>query len=170
MSSKQKRLVDLEHGSLRRFSAWPDTDCPRVAAGVYTIWRGPQLLFVGMSDRGLTRRNLEMSRNLGRTVGLWSRLDAHASGRRSGDHLRDYLDFLVLEGLSVDQIERVAAGELRFDDLVRAFIGSELTYRYVITEDGEAAFALERDVRCGALGCGRPHVNPLRARTSPTEC
>jgi hypothetical protein len=161
MSSPQKRLAELEHGLVRRFSAWPDTDCPCVAAGAYTIWRGSRLLYVGMSDRGLTRSRLATARRLGRPAGLWKRLDAHAAGERGGDHLRDYVDFLVLGDLSVDQIERVAAGELRFDTLVRAFIGSELTYRYVTTEDGELAFALEQEVRRGALDCGRPHVNPM---------
>ena len=117
-------------------------------------------MLVGRSGRGLTRQKLETARNSGRTVGLWSRLDSHASGHRSDDHLGVYVDFLVLEGLSADQIERVAAGELRFDALVRDFIRSELTYRYVTTEDGETAFALEREVRRGSLGCGRPRINP----------
>jgi len=161
MPSPQKRLAELERGRLRRFSDWSNTDCPHVAAGVYTIWRGSQFLYVGMSSRGLTRQRLETSRNLARTVGLWSRLDAHASGHRNGDRFRVYVDFLVLTGLSTDQIDGVAGGELRFDALVREFIGSELAYRYVTTEDGESAFALEQDVRRGALGCGRPHINPL---------
>ena len=161
MSSKRNPLAELERGRLRRFSGWSNTDCPRVAAGVYTIWRGTELVFVGGSGRGLTRQKLETSRNLGRTVGLWSRLNSHASGHRSGDQLSVYVDFLVLQGLSTDQIERIAAGELQFAALVRDFIWSELTYRYVTTEDGETAFALEREVRSGALGCGPPHISSL---------
>ena len=118
-------------------------------------------MYVGMSSRGLTRQILETSRKLGRTEGLRTRLEVVASGQRTCDELGVYLDFLVLERLSTEQIERVASGRLRFDVLVRDFIVSELTYRYVTTEDGEAAFALERAVRGGAFDCGRPHVNPL---------
>lgn len=161
MRSKLPPLAELERGQIRRFSEWSDTDCPRVAAGVYTIWRGSQFVYVGMSARGLTRRILETSRMSGRTVGLRTRLESVASGERTCDEFRVYLDFLVLERLSADQIERVASGGLRFDALVRDFIVSELTYRYVTTEDGEAAFALERAVRRGAFDCGRPRVNPL---------
>ena len=118
-------------------------------------------MYVGMSARGLTRQILETSRKLGRTEGLRTGLEAIASGQRTCDEFGVYLDFLVLERLSADQIGRVASGEVRFDALVRDFIVSELTYRYVTTEDGEAAFALERAVRRGAFDCGRPHVNPL---------
>ncbi|MGA7759221.1 MAG: hypothetical protein WBL31_09270 [Ilumatobacteraceae bacterium] len=161
MRSTRPPLADLERGRIRRFSDWSNTDCPRVAAGVYTIWRGSQFVYVGMSARGLTRQILETSRKLGRTEGLRTRLEAVASGQRTCDEFGVYVDFLVLEQLSADQIERVASGGLRFHALVRDFIVSELTYRFVTTEDGEAAFALERAVRLGAFDCGRPHVNPL---------
>lgn len=161
MRSKLPPLAELERGQIHRFSEWSNTDCPRVAAGVYTIWRGSQFVYVGMSARGLTRQILETSSMLGRTTGLRTRLESVASGERTCDEFRVYRDFLVLEQLSADQIERVASDGLRFDALVRDFIMSELTYRYVTTQDGEAAFALERAVRHGAFDCGPPRVNPL---------
>ena len=39
---------------LYRFSDWPNDAVPQVAAGVYTIWRDEQLVYVGMAGRSLT--------------------------------------------------------------------------------------------------------------------
>jgi len=36
------------------FGRWPIGDVPRAAAGVYTIWGDDELVYVGMSGRGLT--------------------------------------------------------------------------------------------------------------------
>ena len=47
-------LTVLETGPAYRFSDWPNPDVPSVAAGVYTVWRGEQFIYVGMSGRGWT--------------------------------------------------------------------------------------------------------------------
>mgnify|MGYP002145824510 CR=1 FL=1 len=36
-----------------RFADWPNPGVPAVAAGVYAIWEGPQLVYCGMSGREL---------------------------------------------------------------------------------------------------------------------
>jgi hypothetical protein len=82
----------LEAGSLHRFQDWPNDQVPKRAAGVYTVWDGDRLLYVGMSGRAMAAEDLEVSPN-GRVVakGLWTRLNAHASGRRSGDQFCVYV-------------------------------------------------------------------------------
>jgi hypothetical protein len=42
----------LQDGPLLRFADWPSGDVPRRAAGVYTIWRGDEFIYAGMSGRG----------------------------------------------------------------------------------------------------------------------
>ena len=85
-------MQELEAGPLYRFQDWPNDQVPKRAAGVYTVWDGDRLLYVGMSGRAMTAEDLEVSPN-GRVVakGLWTRLNAHASGRRSGDQFCVYV-------------------------------------------------------------------------------
>jgi hypothetical protein len=85
-------VQELETGPLHRFEEWPNELVPKRAAGVYTVWEGDRLLYVGMSGRAMTAEDLEVSDG-GRVVakGLWTRLNAHASGHRSGDQFCVYI-------------------------------------------------------------------------------
>ena len=47
-------MQELEAGPLHRFQDWPNDHVPKRAAGVYTVWDGDRLLYVGMSDRAMT--------------------------------------------------------------------------------------------------------------------
>jgi hypothetical protein len=72
---------------------------------------------------------------------LWTRLNSHASGRRSGDQFCVYVcDRFVVPALSVDQQAQIADAP---------------------SSDGVAALALEREIQRGALGAGKPFLNPL---------
>ena len=156
-------MQELEAGSLHRFQDWPNDQVPKRAAGVYTVWDGDRLLYVGMSGRAMAAEDLEVSPN-GRVVakGLWTRLNAHASGRRSGDQFCVYVcDRFVVPALTPSQQHQLAAGGLSLDDLTRAFIRDRLAYRFVVTADGTEAARLEAEVRRGALLVGRPYLNPL---------
>ena len=171
-------MQELEAGPLHRFQDWPNDQVPKRAAGVYTVWDGEQLLYVGMSGRAMTAEHLEVSPN-GRvaTKGLWTRLNAHASGRRSGDQFCVYVcDRFVVPALTPSQQEQLAGGGLSLDDLTRMFIRDRLAYRFqrraypghmvqivTLTEpcDGTRAVRLEAEVRQGALSVGRPYLNPL---------
>ena len=152
----------LERGPLYDFGDWPVEACPRVAAGVYTIWRGPEFVYVGMAGRGKSAADIERIRAGGKSTGLWERLGSHASGRRSGDQFCVYVaDRLVLGELSHEEIDRVASGELMFDTLVRDFVRSKLAFRFVEAPDGRSALEAERRVQAGALSAGRPLLNPI---------
>jgi hypothetical protein len=115
-----------------------------------------------MSGRAMTAADLEVSPT-GRVVakGLWTRLNAHASGRRSGDQFCVYVrDRFVVPALTPSQ-QQLAAGGLSLDDLTRSFIRDRLAYRFVVTADGAEAGRVEAEVRRGALSVGRPYLNPL---------
>jgi hypothetical protein len=94
--------------------------------------------------------------------GLWTRLNAHASGRRSGDQFCVYVgDRFVVPELNPSERQQVAAGTLSLDSLIRAFVRERLAYRFVIIADGTEAAKLEGDVRRGVLPAGEPYLNPL---------
>ena len=158
------RIQDLELGPLYHFRDWPNRAVPQVAAGVYTIWQDSQLVYVVMSGRGLTTEGILAHREAKATgKGLFSRLNSHASGRRSGDQFCVYVcDRLVLPRLIADEIARVANGNLSLDQLVRRFIHEHLSYRYSETPNGAAAMKAEAAIRRGALSAGKPVLNPLR--------
>jgi hypothetical protein len=162
---RPRRLAvqELETGPLHRFQDWPNELVPKRAAGVYTVWEGDRLLYVGMSGRAMTAEDLEV-RDGGRIVakGLWTRLNTHASGRRSGDQFCVYVcDRFVVPLLTPSQQQQLAAGALSLDTLIRAFVRERLAYRFVICAIGSEALKLERDVRRGSLSAGKPYLNPL---------
>ena len=85
---------DLSRGPAYLFADWPNLAVSTFGAGVYTIWHNDgRFIYVGMSGRGITaetsRRNTPQ--------GIYTRLQSHASGRRSGDQFCVYVaDRLVL--------------------------------------------------------------------------
>ena len=158
----------LNRGPLHRFADWPNDAVPQVAAGVYTIWRGNALLYVGMAGRSLTSDDVARQRSdSARGKGLFSRLNSHASGRRSGDQFCVYVaDRLILPTLARHQIEAIARGELALDGLTRAYIREHLTYRFAEASGGVEAREWEATIRRGALSSGGPLLNPLERASS----
>jgi len=156
-------LVALEYGPLYSFADWPNLVVPVVAAGAYTIWRGEQLIYVGMAGRTLTEAMIAARREAEPTakIGLASRLGSHASGRRSGDQFCVYVgDRFVLPTLAPDDLAAIGRGERSFDSLIRSFIRVNLSYRFIETPGGEVAYLVERRVQQGELDCGKPLLNP----------
>src|SRR5688572_24759685 len=113
-------LEALESGPQFWFRDWPNKKVPDVCAGVYTIWHGPTLVYVGMSGRSLTADLINERRETGGSRhGLVKRLRSHSRGRRSGDQFCVYVaDYLVLSHLSRNQIASIASGTRKFDALV----------------------------------------------------
>jgi hypothetical protein len=161
-------VQELEAGPLHRFRDWPNDQVPKRAAGVYTVWDGDRLVYVGMSGRAMTADDPEVNPG-GRAVpkGLRTRLNAHASGRRSGDQFCVYIcDRFVVPALTPSELQQLAAGSLSLDGLTRRFVHDRLSYRYVVTADGIEAGRLEAEVRRGALSVGPPYLNPLERHWS----
>jgi hypothetical protein len=144
-----------------------------LGAGVYTIWRhadgspataapGPdQLVYVGLVGGTLTAETIEAQRRAGeRGKGLWSRLRAHASGRRAGDQLSVYIaDRLVLPTLSPEEIAAVGTGALELDVRVRDYVVAHLAFRWVETPDGAIARKIELAIQRGQWEHGKPFLN-----------
>jgi hypothetical protein len=87
-----------------------------VLPGVYTIWRGDQFVYVGMSGRGAQREDFVASSHgtARQAKGLWTRLNSHASGRRSGDQFNVYVcDRLIVPVLTPDSRIRSAPASSR---------------------------------------------------------
>lgn len=152
----------LQSGSLAPFCDWPALSVPKVAAGVYTIWDGERLIYVGMAGRKLTQDGIARARaDGGKEDGLRKRLASHSKGQRSGDQFCVYVaDRFVLGTLSDAQVHEISAGVLSFDSLVRDYIHRHLSYRWLETADGTAACQMELVVRAGALPAGVPFLNP----------
>ena len=60
------------------FRDWPNPTIPAVAAGVYVVWRGDELIYAGMSGKDIEKKQQK------RKYGLVTRLSSHASGSISG--------------------------------------------------------------------------------------
>lgn len=146
-----------------RFADWPSDQVPRRAAGVYTVWRREELIYVGMSGRGAQAEDFVASPDHPeKAVGLWTRLTSHASGRRSGDQFNIYVcDRFIVPALTSRQQREIGRGQLLLDRLTRDFIREHLSYRFLICRDGAQALGTERAVRAGLLPAGRPYLNPL---------
>jgi len=154
-------LEQLETGPSYRFSDWPNRELPRVAAGVYTIWERDRLIYVGMAGRGMNASDTTSPDEPKKAKGLSTRLNSHASGRRSGDQFCVYVcDRFVVPRLSLKQQKQVGEGTLSLDGMTREYIHDRFGYRFVTTADGQQAFELERRVQRGELGAGKPVLNP----------
>jgi len=154
---------ELASGTLFSFADWPNDLVPRRAAGVYTIWRADDFIYVGMSGRGAQSEDFVVGDGQpAQAKGLWTRLGSHASGRRSGDQFNIYIcDRFIVPTLTSAQQIQISHGDLLLDQMTRSYIREHLGYRFTICADGTEALAVEHAVRSGALPTGRPYLNPL---------
>ena len=154
-------MAELSSGPAYSFAAWPNPAVPVFGAGVYTIWHndGRRFVYVGMSGRGITaettRRNTPQ--------GIYTRLQSHASGRRSGDQFYVYVaDRLVLPTLAQEDITAIASGRHQMDAFVRRYLHENLSYRFLMLPDAAAAYEVETAIKNGEWEHGRPLLNPGR--------
>jgi hypothetical protein len=168
-SNETAALADLRDGPLYHFADWPNPAVPNGRIGVYTVWHGDQLIYVGMAGRAIDPSPGTSGPASARLTGLRSRLASHASGRRSGDQFCVYVfDRLVLPVLSREQIQHAARGQLSLDGLTRQLIRQSLSYRITLLSDAAMARAVERDIQRDGLVGEPPLLNPLR-RTPKTN-
>jgi hypothetical protein len=82
---------ELNRQPVHRFADWPNREVPKGKPGVYLIYQEGRWIYTGMSFKNLQ-----------------SRLNQHASGRRSGDQFCVYVgDRLVMSKLSIDEMKGV---------------------------------------------------------------
>jgi hypothetical protein len=149
--------IELRLAPVRSFANWPDADVPRTSAGVYTVWLdGNVFAYVGYAGRSIS------AASSGQSGGLYQRLHAHASGRRSGDQFCVYVsDRLVVPSLSPSECRAIGVGELRMDHLTRQAIRGRMAYRFATVQDGATARRVELVLREGRWAAGKPFLNPL---------
>jgi hypothetical protein len=139
------------------FSLWPDSNIPKVAAGVYAIWHKSNLVYCGMSGREFEKA-IAASRQ---KYGMFTRLASHASGRLSGDQFCVYIaNRLVIPSITAEQLPDFASGSIRLDSLTKAYIHQNLEYQYIILESSAEAYDLERRCRNGEYFGTKPLLNP----------
>ena len=131
-SSSTLALAELRDGPLYRFADWPNPEVPNGRIGVYTVWGGDELIYVGMG---------------GRAVGPSADTNGPASTK--------------LTGLSLQQIQDAARGQLSLDGLTRQLIRQSLCYRFTLVGDAIAARAVEREIQREGLASRPPLLNPL---------
>jgi hypothetical protein len=150
-----EQLQELEDGPVHAFRDWPATHFQIGPSGVYSIWNDTLFLYVGMAYK---HRNEESPK----ASGVFGRLSTHADGRRSGDQFSVYIcDRFVVPQLTEEQMQGLARGDRILDALTKQYIRDHLTYRVVVTENGEAARTLEALIRREGLpNSGRPLINP----------
>src|SRR4029077_18223680 len=151
---------DLSSGPAYLFADWPNIAVSTFGAGVYTIWHSDgRFIYVGMSGRGMTTDTIRRNK----PQGIYTRLQSHASGRRSGDQFCVYVaDRLFLSPFFQDEITPIASGRHQMDAFVRRYIHENLCYRFVMLPDGAAAYAVEAAIKSGEWAHGRPFLNPGR--------
>jgi hypothetical protein len=164
MFSLTKQIIigrALETGPEYYFRDWPNPLVPRISAGVYTIWQGDLFIYVGMAGRSLSVEDITTNRTKScKAMGLYTRLNAHSAGRRSGDQFCVYVsDRFVLPTLSADDIAAIAEGRLKLDDLVKRYIHTHFSYRFIETPDYKSAYHLEATIRGGVFEVGKPLLN-----------
>lgn len=69
MSDLEQLCDKLNRQTVYRFADWPNKEVPKGIPGVYLIYQGNDLKYVGMAS-----------------ANLYGRLNQHARGKRSGDH------------------------------------------------------------------------------------
>jgi hypothetical protein len=160
MSLSDEHITDLARTAACSFADSPNLSIPTFGAGVYTIWHiDGRFIYVGMSGRGITagttRRNTPQ--------GIYTRLQSHASGRRSGDQFCVYVaDRLVLPNLSFEDISAITSGRHQMDAYVRRCIHENLRYRFVMLPDAASAYEIEAIIKSGGWAYGCPLLNPGR--------
>ena len=161
-SSSALALAELRDGPLYRFADWPNPEVPNGRIGVYTVWGGDELIYVGMGGRAVGPSADTNGPASTKLTGLRSRLASHASGRLPGDQFCIYVfDRLVLPTLSLQQIQNAARGQLSLDGLTRQLIRQSLCYRFTLVGDAVAARAVEREIQREGLASRPPLLNPL---------
>jgi predicted GIY-YIG superfamily endonuclease len=135
----------LNRQPVHAFADWPNREIPKGKPGAYLIYQSSKWIYIGM-----TFKNLQ------------SRLNQHASGRRSGDQFCVYLgDRLVMPKLGIDQMKDLFSGELSLDHEIKKFVRSQLSYRYLLVKDDPTARTLEAHGLQVAKGQGAELLNAV---------
>lgn len=115
------------------------------------------LIYCGMSGRQI--ENAAASQRT--RIGLFTRLNSHASGRLSGDQFCVYVaNRPVIPALQAEQLQKFSTGELTLDRLTKDYVRTRLDCQFAVVQSSDEAFALESQCRQGEVFGVRPLLNP----------
>src|SRR5215469_12670239 len=135
----------LRRAGLTAKARWPNPEVP-ILGRAFTRWhRDGRFVYVGMSGRGYSRGTIP--RNT--PHGIYTRLQSHASGRRSGDQFCVYVPDRFVLPILTRYIAGIASGRHQMDAHLRRYIHKQLLYRYTIVPNGRAALAIEGRIKSG---------------------
>lgn len=132
------------------FSDWP-IEIPALP-GVYAIWKGKTLIYVGEAGRNWTEKKPGSGH-------LKGRLSDHARAQRADVFPTYVFERFVGRTLQDSDWKLIESGEKHMNEYARDFIRSELSFSYLPTSDWTTAKSMESDIQRGALG-QRPIINP----------
>ena len=140
-----------------KFKNWPNSKLPQVAAGVYVIWYGEQLIYAGMSGGDIEKAIKDGKKK----YGIITRLASHANGRLSGDQFSVYVaNRIVIPELKQSQQKKFKDGEITIDQMTKKFIRTSLEYQYLLVDKSQDAYDLEMHCRRGVVFGSKPLLNP----------
>ena len=150
-------LEQLEHGSNVRMGgllAAEGLEIP-TSTGVYTIWLGTQLLYVGISWKDPRTTNNKNAK------GVFGRLRTYYDGRRTNDFMRSLGDRFITPHLTSVEQTALAQGTLDLDAKTRTFAHEGLTIRAYACA-GDEARRIESLIRKHGLpAAGLPLFNAV---------
>ena len=155
-----KLVKELSDSQLFSFSDWPNSQIPKVCAGVYTIYDENEcLIYVGMAGAELTEDKIQAKTSANKKSGLFDRLGSHASGYRSGDRFNIYVgDLFVLGELTQADIDGISRRENSFDSYIKDYIRQNLSYRYIVTKN-DTVRELENYIQENGVNGEMPTIN-----------
>lgn len=149
-------LAHLENGPRHPLGHIHNHEAVKYRPGVYTLWRGEEFLYVGMSYRAS-----DPTPEVDGKWGLWGRIRTHHSSR-PGHLTRAILSRFVIPSLTPDDVDAMRQGD---DDLLDQrlleFVDNEIDYRAWISDNGDDARQVENLIRRDGLPrAGQPLLNP----------
>jgi len=121
--------------------------------GCYLIWRGLQIIYVGVAGKSWTETNPKTSH-------LKHRLGEHFRATKSDVFPIMVFERFVLNYISELQIENITTGKMEIRHLARDYIREHLSFTFVSTDNFSDADKTEKFVRKGGLG-DKPLLNPM---------
>jgi hypothetical protein len=131
-------VQELAGGGAHPFSQWPNPEVPILGraftqSGTGTAGSSTSACPGGRYSSGTIPRNTPH--------GIYTRLQSHASGRRSGDQFCVYVpDRFVLPILTRDDIAGIVSGRHQMDAHVRRYIHEQLSLYYRAQWKGGASY------------------------------
>jgi hypothetical protein len=145
------QLVErFERAERHRFDAWPDESLSKGRPGVYGIWAGDELLFVGLSwqDRADTDNP--------QAQGVWGRLQTYMIRNQPSRFISAVFDRFVFPSLEGDSRTAIADDPALASEAAHQHLRNHFEYRALVTSNGEEARALADAIKGGHSVFGPP--------------